>query len=136
MIKIRFVRTRVIKISFLMLVVMLIFILSIKPYEEEVKVKYIETIEEFQLEDDWMMITNSQQIKNLKIDQEIDTELDFENNFVIVSKHKIRKLSYNKLRDDCNCGLPVGKMEFDKDRSDEGKIYIYLSEKTWLAQAI
>lgn len=84
--------------------------------------------------EDWLIIANDNQRLNLVNDGYEIPENDFKNNFMILSKYKIKGVYYFNFCDKCT-GLPDGIAIFDKNKSNKNEYYLYTMPPVWLSQA-
>jgi len=84
---------------------------------------------------EWIIISNENQLKNVEEDGFSVPHIDFNRNYLIMSKYKISKL-YRKIYTNKCSGVPNGHIFFDKENSDNDSYYFYLMPKIMLSQGV
>jgi len=84
---------------------------------------------------EWIIIRGESQKKNLEEEGYIIPHIDFDTNYLIISRYKISTLYRKAGRNEC-LGVPDGKAIFDKENSDKGFYYFYLMPKIMLSQGV
>lgn len=84
---------------------------------------------------DWMIINNEEQRKNIEEEGYIIPSIDFNKNFLIMSRYKISLLYRKKYRNHCT-GVPDGIIFFNKINSDKDFYYFYLMPRVMLSQGV
>ncbi len=84
---------------------------------------------------DWVIISNEQQRKNWKESGYILPEINFNKQYIIISKYKIDKLYQKKYINKCS-GVYDSKVIFDKKNSNIDFYYIYIMPKIMLTQGV
>jgi len=83
----------------------------------------------------WFMITGEEQHQNIISNGIPLPKTNLSENFLILSRFRIKSITYQpSVVDEC-CGLPVGKAQIDAKNSDPSLIYIYRMPVIWLKQA-
>ena len=106
---------------------------------DKINISYIKTtnanIEWGEIPGNWFIITHREQYNNwLKKGLELPI-VDFNNNFLIVSKLKIFRLYKSKIING-DCGAYDGIAIYNFISSKPNKYYIYIMDKIWLSQGI
>lgn len=84
---------------------------------------------------EWFIISGEIQRNNLVEEGYIIPAIDFNKNYLIISKYKISKL-YRTVGDDLCSGVPNGRVIFDKGNSNNNFYYFYLMPKIMLSQGV
>ncbi len=84
---------------------------------------------------EWLILSDSGQIKNWEICGYIIPYIDLRKNYLIMSKYKILNLYQKSGCDEC-LGVPVGEAIFDKGNSDSNYYYFYRMPKIMLSQGV
>lgn len=84
---------------------------------------------------EWIIISNEIQMKNFEKDGFVIPHIDFNRNYLILSKYKISRI-YQKLFVNRCSGVPDGYIVFDKKNSDKDSYYLYLMPPIMLSQGI
>lgn len=84
---------------------------------------------------DWFIVSSDAQKNNLTKRGYILPNVDFENNYLIVSRYKISKL-FRCLGKNREIGVPNGRAIFDKETSIDGRYYLYLAPRIMLSQGV
>jgi hypothetical protein len=85
--------------------------------------------------DEWIILTNEHQKVNWERAGYIIPLVDFNKNFIIISRYKISSL-YQKAGTNKCLGVPDGKAVFDKANSNTNFFYIYLMPTIMLSQGV
>jgi hypothetical protein len=85
--------------------------------------------------DEWMIINNEIQRKNIENEGFVIPVIDFNKNYLIISRYKISKLYRKAVCNEC-LGVPDGRVIFDKENSDKDYYYFYLMPKIMLSQGV
>jgi len=130
----------------LIIVFIIVIFISMKNYifKKRIELNYIGSYQYFEKNsnytnyfnsNDWVIISNKQQRKNWIESGYIIPKIDFNKNFIIISKYKIIKLYQKKYINRCS-GVSDGIVIFNKRKSDSNFYYIYLMPKIMLTQGI
>ena len=84
---------------------------------------------------EWLIISGEEQRKNIENEGFIIPVIDFDKNFLIISRYKISKLYRKAGCNEC-LGVPDGRAVFDKENSDKDYYYFYLMPKIMLSQGV
>lgn len=84
---------------------------------------------------EWIIISNEVQMRNLGKMGYVIPRIDFEKNYIIMSRYKISKL-YRKASCNKCIGVPDGRAIFDKGNSNSNFYYFYLMPKIMLSQGV
>lgn len=84
---------------------------------------------------EWIIIHGEDQRKNLEDEGYDIPVVDFDETFLVISRHKIRKLYYRTRCNHC-LGVPDGIVVFDKKNSSKNIYYIYQIPTVLLAQGV
>lgn len=84
---------------------------------------------------EWFIVTNENQRSNLEIEGYIIPSVDFNQNYLILSRYKILSLYIKKFCFQCS-RVPEGKVIFDKLKSKDDTYYIYRMPRIMLIQGI
>ncbi len=84
---------------------------------------------------EWVILSNEEQKKNWEDAGYIIPFVNFEKNYIIISRYKILKLYQKGSKSECT-GVSDGKIIFDKEGSDSNLYYIYLMPNVMLSQGI
>jgi len=84
---------------------------------------------------DWVILSNDEQKKNWEKEGYVIPSIDFNKNYLIISRYKISKL-YKKARINRCVGVPDGYVIFDKKNSNKNFYYFYLMPKIMLSQGV
>ena len=84
---------------------------------------------------EWLIITNENQKNNFERDGYFMPFVDFNKNYLIISRYKISKL-YQKAGINRCVGVPDGHAIFDKENSNKDFYYFYLMPNIILSQGI
>ena len=84
---------------------------------------------------EWGILSDAGQQKNWEKDGYVIPPVDFNKNYLIMSRFKITKLYQKPGCDECT-GVPDGEAIFDKDKSDKNFYYFYLMPKIMLSQGV
>ena len=84
---------------------------------------------------EWFIINSNLQVINLEKKGYIVPNINFNKNFLIISRYKISKLYRKAGCNEC-LGVPDGHAIFDKENSDKDFYYFYLMPKVWLSQGV
>jgi len=84
---------------------------------------------------EWIIISDDAQRENLEIEGYDIPNIDFNRNYLIISRYKISKLYRKAFFDKCS-GVPRGRPIFDKDNSTQNNYYFYLMPRIMLSQGV
>jgi len=84
---------------------------------------------------EWIKISGEEQKKNLEQEGYVIPYIDFDKNYLILSRYKISKLYLKAGRSKCS-GVPDGRAIFDKENSNTDFYYIYLMPRIMLSQGV
>lgn len=108
------------------------FICSLPTVNELPYIKYAENGNDY----DWFLVTQKNQYQNWISAGLGLPECDFSKNYLILSRYKIESLYYHPNYIDECCGAPPGFAELKSNKSERGKVYIYIMPKIMLSQGI
>lgn len=131
-------------IIIIILTMLVLFLLKILYYGKPLNISYIgsyKTNEEHLSNSkslnslNWVIVTNKTQKQNFELEGYILPEIDFNKNFIIISKFKIKKLYKKSKKNNCTGGYD-GIAIFNIKESNEELYYIYLMPPLLLSQGI
>ena len=84
---------------------------------------------------EWIIIHGEGQKNNFEKEGYVIPSIDFDKNYLIISRYKITKLYRTARCNECE-GVPDGCAVFDKKNSDKDYYYFYLMPKIMLSQGV
>lgn len=126
---------KIILISFFLLIILLLFIFT----GERLNITFVKNVKANiqwgEIPGNWFVITHKDQYDNWVKDGLDLPDVDFNHNFIIVSKVKIYSLFKSRLLNN-DCGAYDGIAIYNPLSSKMNKYYIYKMDKVWLSQGI